>query len=107
MLSITVTGCTSVFASTAIKHREVSSTAYGTNGSICSFVTLYVSEEMGNRNLSPLQSDHKASIIVNINDALMSTAISLLLMSIEAQKLRLQPNLLRRKIKMLFGLTRK
>lgn len=48
---------------------------------------------MGNRNTTGFESDHKASIIVNIKDTLMSIAIPLLLMSTEAQKLRAQANL--------------
>lgn len=49
---------------------------------------------MGNRNTSPFESDRKASIIVNINDTLMSIGIPQLLMSTEAQKLRVQANLI-------------
>lgn len=94
MLLISVSGFTSVFPFTAIKHYELSSTAYGISGSICSFINLYVSEEMGNRNTSPFESDRKASIIVNINDTLMSIGIPQLLMSTEAQKLRVQANLI-------------
>lgn len=45
-------------------------------------------------NATPFESDHKASIIVNINETLMSIAIPLLLMNTEAQELRVKANLL-------------